>query len=169
MEGYEKTEILGLNKITGTNIVDIDAIQENFNEVEKNIGKISDIEIDGFNQDIELSSEKSVANFIKFIWKKLNSIELTDLKVKVTTEGDKTLDKVLKAIKNSIGTLTSLKTNEKNSTVGAINEVFDTTTNLKQADNILNEQLNAINSKITSNNAEFDRLNRQFRQLNGGE
>lgn len=169
MEGYEKTEILGLNKITGTNIVDIDAIQENFNEVEKNIGKISDIEIDGFNQDIELSSEKSVANFIKFIWKKLNSIELTDLKVKVTTEGDKTLDKVLKAIKNSIGTLTSLKTNEKNSTVGAINEVFDTTTNLKQADNILNEQLNAINSKITTNNAEFDRLNRQFRQLDGGE
>ncbi|SFE87579.1 hypothetical protein [Peptostreptococcus sp. D1] len=169
MEGYEKTEILSLNKITDTNIVDIDAIQENFNEVEKNIGKISGIEIDGFNQDIELSSEKSVANFIKFIWKKLNSIELTDLKVKVTTDGNKTLDKVLKAIKNSIGTLTSLKTNEKNSTVGAINEVFDTTTNLKQADNLLNEQLNAINSKITTNNAEFDRLNRQFRQLNGGE
>lgn len=169
MEGYEKTEILGLNKITDTNIVDIDAIQENFNEVEKNIGKISDIEIDGFNQDIELSFEKSVANFIKFIWKKLNSIELTDLKVKVTTEGDKTLDKVLKAIKNLIGALTSLKTNEKNSTVGAINEVFDTTTNLKQADNLLNNQLNAINSKITTNNAEFDRLNRQFRQLNGGE
>lgn len=169
MEGYEKTEILGLNKITGTNIVDIDAIQENFNEVEKNIGKISDIEIDGFNQDIELSSEKSVANFIKFIWKKLNSIELTDLKVKVTTEGDKTLDKVLKAIKNSIGTLTGLKTNEKNSTVGAINEVFDTTTNLKTADTLLNNQLNAINSKITTNNAEFDRLNKEFRQLNGGE
>ena len=169
MEGYEKTEILGLNKITDTNIVDIDAIQENFNETEKNIGKISDIEIDSFNQDIELSSEKSVANFIKFIWKKLNSIELTDLKVKVTTDGDKTLDKVLKAIKNSIGTLTSLKTNEKNSTVGAINEVFDTTTNLKQADNILNEQLNAINSKITTNNAEFNTLNQYFNQLNGGD
>lgn len=100
MEGYEKTEILGLNKITDTNIVDIDAIQENFNEVEKNIGKISDIEIDGFNQDIELSSEKSVANFIKFIWKKLNSIELTDLKVKVTTWGGKMLNVVLKELKD---------------------------------------------------------------------
>lgn len=167
MEGYKKTTENGLNIVTGDSMSDIEAVQENFEIHEKILGKLSDIEIDSYS--VSNDGIKNIVNIIKFIWKKLNSIELTDLKVKITTDGDKTLDKVLKAIKNSIGALTSLKTNEKNSTVGAINEVFDTTTNLKQADNILNEQLNAINSKITTNNAEFDRLNRQFRQLNGGE
>lgn len=167
MEGYKKTTENGLNIVTGDSMSDIEAVQENFEIHEKILGKLSDIEIDSYS--VSNDGIKNIVNIIKFIWKKLNSIELTDLKVKVTTESGKTLDKVLKAIKNSIGTLTSLKTNEKNSTVGAINEVFDTTTNLKQADNILNEQLNAINSKITTNNAEFDRLNREFRQLNGGE
>lgn len=167
MEGYKKTTENGLNIVTGDSMSDIEAVQENFEIHEKILGKLSDIEIDSYS--VSNDGIKNIANFIKFIWKKLNSIELTDLKVKVTTDGDKTLDKVLKAIKNSIGKLSSLKTNEKNSTVGAINEVFDETVELKQADNILNEQLNAINSKITTNNAEFDRLNREFRQLNGGE
>ena len=167
MEGFEKTEYNGLNKLNNDNVYDIEPVMENFNIHEEKLGSIDKTNLQGYDEGRD--GTKSVANFIKFIWKKLNSIELTDLKVKVTTDGDNTLDKVLKAIKNSIGTLTSLKTNEKNSTVGAINEVFDTTTNLKQADNILNEQLNAINSKITTNNAEFDRLNREFRQLNGGE
>ncbi|SFE92310.1 hypothetical protein [Peptostreptococcus sp. D1] len=167
MEGYEKTIENGLNIVTGDSMSDIEAVQENFEIHEKILGKLSDIEIDSYS--VSNDGIKNIVNIIKFIWKKLNSIELTDLKVKVTTESGKTLDKVLKAIKNSIGALTSLKTNEKNSTVGAINEVFDTTTNLKETDKLLNNQLNAINSKITTNNAEFDRLNREFRQLNGGE
>lgn len=167
MDGFEKTEQNKLNRLDNDNVYDIEPVMENFNLLDETLGNIKGSTLEGYDESEY--GEKSAANFIKFIWSKLGSIELTDIKVKVTTDGDKTLDKVLKAIKNSIGTLTSLKTNEKNSTVGAINEVFDTTTNLKQADNILNEQLNAINSKITTNNAEFDRLNRQFRQLNGGE
>lgn len=143
------TTFLKLRKDKKTDAYRIDVVNENLDKIDKGV--------ENLNTKIDQAEEK------------IESIELTDLKVKITTDGNKTLDKVLKAIKNSIGTLTSLKTNEKNSTVGAINEVFDTTTNLKQADNILNEQLNAINSKITTNNAEFDRLNRQFRQLNGGE
>lgn len=143
------TKFLKLRKDKKTDAYSIDVVNDNLDKIDKGVEDLS--------EKIDQAEEK------------IESIELTDLKVKVTTESGKTLDKVLKAIKNSIGTLTSLKTNEKNSTVGAINEVFDTTTNLKQADNILNEQLNAINSKITTNNAEFDRLNREFRQLNGGE
>lgn len=143
------TTFLKLRKDKKTDAYSIDVVNENLDKIDKGV------------EDLSKKIDQTEG--------KIESIELTDLKVKVTTDGDNTLDKVLKAIKNSIGTLTSLKTNEKNSTVGAINEVFDTTTNLKQADNILNEQLNAINSKITTNNAEFDRLNREFRQLNGGE
>lgn len=143
------TTFLKLRKDKKTDAYRIDVVNENLDKIDKGV--------ENLNTKIDQAEEK------------IESIELTDLKVKITTDGNKTLDKVLKAIKNSIGTLTSLKTNEKNSTVGAINEVFDTTTNLKQADNLLNEQLNAINSKITTNNAEFDGLNRVFRQLNGGE
>lgn len=100
MEGYSKTDKNGLNKITNDNIYDIDPIMENFTLLDDSIGKVSSVNMEGYNEDAEVGSEKSLTNYIKFLWKKLGSIELTDLKVKVTTWANKTLDKVLKELKD---------------------------------------------------------------------
>lgn len=105
MDGYQKTENLKLNKMTGDMIVDIEPIDENFKKIDTTfgdvnttIGNINDTPLDGYNEATD--GDKSVANFIKYLWKKLGSIELTDLKVKVTTWANKTLDKVLKELKD---------------------------------------------------------------------
>ena len=100
MEGYSNTDKNGLNKITNDNIYDIDPIMENFTLLDDSVGKVSSINMEGYNEDTEVGGEKSLSNFIKFLWKKLGSIELTDLKVKVTTWANKTLDKVLKELKD---------------------------------------------------------------------
>lgn len=100
MEGYSKTDRNGLNKITNDNIYDIDPIMENFTLLDDSIGKVDSVNMGGYDEDSEVSSEKSLTNYIKYLWKKLGSIELTDLKVKVTTWANKTLDKVLKELKD---------------------------------------------------------------------
>lgn len=100
MEGYNKTDKNRLNKITNDNIYDIDPIMENFTLLDDSIGKVSSVNMEGYDEDSEVSSEKSLTNYINYIWKKLGSIELTDLKVKVTTWANKTLDKVLKELKD---------------------------------------------------------------------
>lgn len=100
MEGYSKTDKNRLNKITNDNIYDIDPIMENFTLLDDSIGKVDSVNMEGYNEDSEVSSEKSLTNYINYIWKKLGSIELTDLKVKVTTWANKTLDKVLKELKD---------------------------------------------------------------------
>lgn len=100
MEGYNKTDKNRLNKITNDNIYDIDPIMENFTLLDDYIGKVSSVNMGGYDEDSEVSSEKSLTNYIKYLWKKLGSIELTDLKVKVTTWANKTLDKVLKELKD---------------------------------------------------------------------
>lgn len=100
MEGYSKTDKNRLNKITNDNIYDIDPIMENFTLLDDSIGKVDSVNMEGYNEDSEVSSEKSLTNYIKYLWKKLGSIELTDLKVKVTTWTNKTLDKVLKELKD---------------------------------------------------------------------
>ena len=100
MEGYSKTDKNRLNKITNDNIYDIDPIMENFTLLDDSIGKVDSVNMGGYDEDSEVSSEKSLTNYIKYLWKKLGSIELTDLKVKVTTWANKTLDKVLKELKD---------------------------------------------------------------------
>ena len=99
MEGYSKTDKNRLNKITNDNIYDIDPIMENFTLLDDSIGKVSSVNMEGYDEDSEVGSEKSLTNLIKFLWKKLGSIELTDLKVKVTTWANKTLDTVLRELK----------------------------------------------------------------------
>ena len=99
MEGYRNTDKNRLNKITNDNIYDIDPIMENFTLLDDSIGKVDSVNMEGYNEDSEVSSEKSLTNYIKYLWKKLGSIELTDLKVKVTTWANKTLDKVLNELK----------------------------------------------------------------------
>lgn len=99
MEGYNKTDKNGLNKITNDNIYDIDPIMENFTLLDDSIGKVDSVNMGGYDEDSEVSSEKSLTNYIKFLWKKLGSIELTDKKVKVTTWANKMLDIVLKELK----------------------------------------------------------------------
>lgn len=99
MEGYSKTDKNRLNKITNDNIYDIDPIMENFTLLDDSIGKVDSVNMEGYNEDSEVSSEKSLTNYIKYLWKKLGSIELTDLKVKVTTWANKTLDTVLRELK----------------------------------------------------------------------
>ena len=99
MEGYNKTDKNRLNKITNDNIYDIDPIMENFTLLDDSIGKLSSVNMEGYDEDLEVSSEKSLTNYIKFLWKRLGSIELTDKKVKVTTWANKMLDIVLKELK----------------------------------------------------------------------
>lgn len=102
MEGYNKTDKNGLNIITNDNIYDIDPIMENFNTIDDSIGKVDSVNMEGYDEDSEVSSEKSLTNYIKYIWKKLGSIELTDLKVVVTTWENNKLSEVLKEIKKWI-------------------------------------------------------------------
>lgn len=103
MDGFEKTEHNKLNKLDNDNIYDIEPVMENFNLLDENLGDIKGSTLDGYDESEY--GEKSAANFIKFIWSKLGSIELTDIKVKVTTwlGGDGRplmLDKVLKKLKD---------------------------------------------------------------------
>ena len=98
MDGYQKTENLKLNKITGDVIVDIEPIDENFRKIDEHIGNIENTSFAGYDETTDGSN--SVANFIKFLWKKLGSIELTDKKIKVTTWANKMLDIVLKELKD---------------------------------------------------------------------
>lgn len=97
MEGYDKSTNLGMNEIKGNNIVDIDVITENFNILDRSIGNIKETTLEGYDEVTH--GNKTLINLIKFLWKKLGSIELTDLKVKVTTWANKTLDKVLRELK----------------------------------------------------------------------
>lgn len=128
MEGYKKTDNIGFNKIAGDNIADIEAVAENFELSDESLGDIKGTILNGYDE-VE-HGEKSAANFVKFIWGKLGSIELTDLKVKVTTWSGDTLNAVLDKIKGWIGTLTNLKTKEKSSLVGAVNELVDKDTEM---------------------------------------
>lgn len=128
MEGYKKTDNIGFNKITGDNIVDIEAVAENFELSDESLGDIKGTVLNGYDE-VE-HGEKSAANFVKFIWGKLGSIELTDIKVKVTTWSNDPLNLVLGKIKGWIGTLTNLKTKEKSSLVGAVNELVDKDTEI---------------------------------------
>ena len=98
MEGYDKSTNLGMNEIKGNNIVDIDVITENFDILDRSIGNIKETTLEGYDEVTH--GNKTLINLIKFLWKKLGSIELTDLKVKVTTWTNKTLDKVLKELKD---------------------------------------------------------------------
>ena len=72
---------------------------ENFTLLDDSIGKVDSVNMEGYDEDSEVSSEKSLTNYIKYLWKKLGSIELTDKKVKVTTWANKMLDIVLKELK----------------------------------------------------------------------
>lgn len=98
MEGYDKSTNLGMNEIKGNNIVDIDVITENFNILDRSIGNIKETTLEGYDEVTH--GNKTLINLIKFLWKKLGSIELTDKKVKVTTWANKMLDIVLKELKN---------------------------------------------------------------------
>lgn len=98
MDGFEKTEHNKLNKLDNDNIYDIEPVMENFNLLDESLGDIKGTTLDGYDESEY--GEKSAANFIKFIWSKLGSIELTDIKVKVTTWGGKMLNVVLKELKD---------------------------------------------------------------------
>lgn len=93
-----KTKNIGLTKDGKTEHYSVDRVNDNSDLIDKTFGNIKETNLDGYVEATD--GDKSVANFIKFIWKKLGSIELTDLKVKVTTWADKTLDKVLKELKD---------------------------------------------------------------------
>lgn len=93
-----KTKNIRLTKDDKTEHYSVDRVNTNSDLIDKTFGNINEITLEGYVESTD--GDKSVANFIKYIWKKLGSIELTDLKVKVTTWADKTLDKVLKELKN---------------------------------------------------------------------
>lgn len=93
-----KTKNIGLTKDDKTEHYSVDRVNANSDLIDKTFGNIKETNMDGYVEATD--GDKSVANFIKYLWKKLGSIELTDLKVKVTTWADKTLDKVLKELKN---------------------------------------------------------------------
>lgn len=90
----DKTEHYSVNRVNANS----DLIDLEFSKVKDNIGNIKGTSLEGYDE-VE-HGEKSAANFVKFIWGKLGSIELTDLKVKVTTWGGKMLNVVLKELKD---------------------------------------------------------------------
>jgi len=98
MDGFEKTEYNELNKLNNDNVYDIEPVMENFNIHEEKLGSIDKTNLQGYDENTH--GTKSVVNFIKFLWSKLEGIELTDLKVKVTTWGGKMLNVVLKELKD---------------------------------------------------------------------
>lgn len=93
-----KTKNIELTKDDKTEHYSVDRVNANSDLIDKTFGNINEITLEGYVE--ATGGDKSVANFIKFLWKKLGSIELTDLKVKVTTWANKTLDKVLKELKD---------------------------------------------------------------------
>lgn len=93
-----KTKNIELTKDDKTEHYSVDRVNANSDLIDKTFGNINEITLEGYVE--ATGGDKSVANFIKYLWKKLGSIELTDLKVKVTTWADKTLDKVLKELKD---------------------------------------------------------------------
>ncbi|KXI11483.1 hypothetical protein [Peptostreptococcus anaerobius] len=165
MEGYKKTDNVGFNKITGDNVVDIEAVAENFEMADESIGNIKGTSLEGYDE-VE-HGKKSAANFVKFVWSKLGSIELTDLKIKVTTWSGDTLNIVLNKIKSWIGTLTNLKTKEKSSLVGAVNEVHDNNENLKQAELLDRRDIVKIKSELTREDEALRVNNEKFAHLLG--
>lgn len=165
MEGYKKTDNVGFNKITGDNVVDIEAVAENFEMADESIGNIKGTSLEGYDE-VE-HGKKSAANFVKFVWSKLGSIELTDLKIKVTTWSGDTLNIVLNKIKSWIGTLTNLKTKEKSSLVGAVNEVHDNNENLKQAELLDRRDIVKIKSELTGEDEALRVNNEKFAHLLG--
>lgn len=165
MEGYKKTDNIGLNKITGDNVADIEAVAENFEIADKTLGDIKGAVLNGYDE-VE-HGEKSAANFVKFIWGKLGSIELTDLKVKVTTWSGDTLNMVLDKIKGWIGTMGLLKTQEKSSLVGAVNEVHDNNETLKQAEILDRQDINKLKRDISGEDEAIKQNNEKFAQLLG--
>ena len=50
MDGYQKTENLKLNKITGDVIVDIEPIDENFRKIDEHIGNIENTSFAGYDE-----------------------------------------------------------------------------------------------------------------------
>lgn len=165
MEGYKKTDNIGFNKIAGDNIADIEAVAENFELSDESLGDIKGTILNGYDE-VE-HGEKSAANFVKFIWGKLGNIELTDIKVKVTTWENHTLDKVLSKIKGWIGTLTNLKTKEKSSLVGAVNEIYNNNENLKQAELLDRRDIVKIKSELTGEDEALRVNNEKFAHLLG--
>lgn len=179
MEGYKKTDSVEFNKITGDNIADIEAVAENFEiadenlrmiyenlgMIDENVGNIKGITLEGYNESEH--SKKTAANFIKFIWSKLGSIELTDIKVKVTTWSNDPLNLVLGKIKGWIGTLTNLKTKEKSSLVGAVNELHDNNENLKQAEILDRQYIKKLKRDISGEDEALKLNNEKFAQLLG--
>lgn len=140
MEGYSKTDKNGLNKITNDNIYDIDPIMENFTLLDDSIGKVSSVNMEGYNEDSEVGSEKSLTNYIKYLWKKLGSIELTDEKITVTSDGNKTLKEVLKGIIKSIKDVKEA-------------EILD-----RKSINILNNELTGVDALLKEDNEKFAQL-----------
>lgn len=142
MEGYNKTDKNGLNIITNDNIYDIDPIMENFNTIDDSIGKVNSVEMEGYDEDSEVSSEKSLTNYIKYIWKKLGSIELTDLKVVVTTWENNKLSEVLKKIKKWIDDIKESIVEIKNLYTTQNQLLDDNVSRLKAANDMVEKLIN---------------------------
>lgn len=190
LDELQKTEVYGFTLLDDEHVLDIKKVSENFKEVEKILGNKADLgggkgstfteaiksnsdkiakvlEIELQDYSVEKDGEKSLSNYFKFVWEKIKNIELTDLKVKVTTWESQTLDNVLGKIKGWIGTLTNLKTKEKSSLVGAVNEVHDNNENLKQAELLDRKDIVKIKSELTGEDEALKLNNEKFAQLLG--
>lgn len=146
MNGYEKTKINKLNEINNDNVVDVEPVMENFNILDENLGDVKSLGISGYDEGVH--GDKSVVNYIKFLWGKLGSIELTDLKVKVTTWGNQTLDRVLSKLKDTDTMLGNRLDSVDN---------IDNTQN--QAIEKLKNQTKAISDELDGSNSKFSSLN----------
>lgn len=133
MEGYKKTEKLKLNKLENNNVVDIEAVQENFEILETEVEKVKDIELT--DEKIDCTEE----------YKKLNVV------LKELREADKNNDKAIKA----------LKFDDEHITVNAkrkkLSEVLKS---LEDSDSVTDITLQLIMSEIERNHNDFVELNK---------
>lgn len=190
LDELQQTEIYGFTLLDDEHVLDIKKVSENFKEVEKILGNKADLgggkgstfteaiksnsdkiakvlEIELQDYSVEKDGEKSLSNYFKFVWEKIKNIELTDLKVKVTTWSGDTLNMVLDRIKAWIGTMGQLKTSDRESLVGAVNEVHDNNENLKQAEILDRQDINKLKRDISGEDEALKQNNEKFAQLLG--
>lgn len=141
MSEYNKTDNLGLNIIERDNIVQIEPITDNFKEIDKAVGDVKGLSIQGF------SGTKTIANVVKFIFDKIKNLKLVDSAVDVEAEGKK--------LNTVIG---ELKEKDRTQDVDINNKVSESTYNAGVSD---------INSKISANTNKIDDVKRHVGDVLG--
>lgn len=112
-------------------------------ELRNDIGDVKKLNLDGYDERPESEGgfgKKNLTNIVKALWKKLSTMELTDEKITVTSDGNKTLKEVLKGI------------------IKSIKEVKDAEILDRKSINTLNNELTGVDTLLKDDNEKFAQL-----------